>query len=355
LRQIGTVRRFAFPYPLLLLAIWTGVLLAGDYIVLDTSVRQFRSRSFAATVGEITRSEMGHGAVSRRGIDIGYSYTVNGADYPGHRYRYDDRNGAFDYKAVTNAWPRGAKKIVYYDASNPAESLLDPGLKGCDLLLGIFAIPLNIATAAIWLAAFRASRESGRLKVAGGVRVFQDDRETRARLAQCSPLAAGFFGIAAAAFASAMLVVLAAGFAPGMGLMTAVLIAIAAAGAAAFFWTAQRHAAGHFDLRSHAASQTVAVPPAGGRKEVLLVPKGEIVAVALRRRVTRAPSGEYFSYVPALDRAVPGAEAQSLDLINWGWNEWKARAFAGWLSDQLGVPLKSMEDEPAMAPASSRR
>jgi hypothetical protein len=337
------VRKFAFPYPLLLLAIWTGLLLTGDYVVLDTSVRQFRAAGFDTTVGQMIKSEMGHGRLSRRGVEIGYSYTVNGMDYTGLRYRYDDRNGSFDYSAVTNALPRGSAQRIYYDPANPADSVLVPGLDGCDLLLALFAVPLNVVTCAIWIWVIRSRRDGGHLRAAGGVRILQLEGETRARLTEFSAVEAGFFGLAAAAFGAAMLVVFATGFKPSLGLMFGVWILVAAAGVAAFLWTAQRHYFGRCDLRSHVASQTLLVPPAGGRKELLLVPRGEIVAVAMRRRVSHSPSGQYYSYVPALDRAAPGSETQSLDLVNWGWQEGKARAFAGWLSQELGVPFKGNE------------
>jgi hypothetical protein len=339
------MRKFAFPYPLLLLAIWTGVLLAGDYVVLETSARQVRAGRFVTTVGEIMRSEIGHGAVSGQGVEIGYSYTVNGMDYTGRRYRYDDRNGAFDYKAITNALPRGSQQTVYYDAANPADSVLSPGLNGCDLLLALFAIPLNVVTHALWMAVLRSRRDGRVLAPAGGVRIIHHAGETRVRLVEFSAWAAGFFGLAAAAFGSSMLVVFSAGFMPGLGVMEAVMILVAAAGVAAFLWTAHRHHFGRCDLRSHYGSQTLLLPPAGGRKEMLRVRRDEIVAVAMRRRVSQSPSGQYFSYVPALDRAAPGAETQSLDLVNWGWQEGKARAFAGWLSLELGVPLKLMAED----------
>jgi hypothetical protein len=298
---------------------------------------------------------MGHGGIGRRGVMIGYRYAVNGVDYTGRRYRYDDRNGAFDYGAVTNALPPGSKQTVYYNAANPADSVLAPGLHGCDLLLALFAIPFNVVTGAIWMALLRSRRDGRRREPAGGVPILQRNGETRVRLAEFSPLAAGFFGLAAAAFIAAMLVDFAAGFAPSLGLMSAVMILVAGAGAGAFLWTAQRHYFGHVDLRSHEASRTLFVPPAGGRKDPLLVPLGEIVGVSIYRRVSHSPSGQYFSYVPALDRAAPGAETRSLDLVSWGWKEGKARAFAGWLSQELGVPLKGMEEETAPASPLSRR
>jgi hypothetical protein len=331
---------------MLLLAIWTGVLGAGDYVVLETSARQFRAGGFATTVGEITRSELGRGAVRERGINIGYNYSVNNMGYLGSQYRYDERNGALDYRAITNAFPRGSKQTVFYNPANPVDSVLSPGLDGCDLLLALFAVPLNVVTCAVWVAAVRANRAKrrpGHLAPAGGVRILRQPGETRVRLTEFSPWAAGFFGLAAVGCAAAMLVVLTHGFAPSPGLVATAFLMVAAVGVAAYLWTAQRHRSGRHDLRIRDASQTLVLPPADGRKGPLLVPRGEIVAVSMHRRVSDSPSGQYFSYVPALDRAALNDQPQSLHLVNWGWTEGKARAFACWLSQQLGVRFRAMD------------
>jgi len=342
-RHIERVRKFAFPYSLLLLAFWTGWLLAGDYVVVETSARQVLAGRFATTRAEIMRSDLGQGMLRRHGVDIAYSYTVNGVNYTGRRYRYDDGNDAFDYRAVTEAFPPGSRQRVYYNAANPSDSVLEPGVDGCDLLFALFAIPLNVVTAAVWIAAVRSRRGYSHKAPAGGVRILQGAGETRVRLAEFSPVAAGFFALAAAAFAAAMLVVLVAGFAPSLRLMSAALMATAGAAVAAFVWMARRNHSGRYDLRIREGAQTLVLPPGAGRDEPLIVPRGEIVGVSMRRRVSNSPSGQHFSYVPALDRAAPNAEAQSLLLVKWGWTEGKARAFAQWISQQLGVPFKGMD------------
>ena len=202
---------------MLLLAIWTGVLVAGDCIVVETSARQLRACGFATKAGQITRSELAHGAIRQAGLNMGYSYTVNGIGYMGFQYRYDERNGVFDYKAVTNAFPRGSRKTVYYDPANPSDSILSPGLAGCDLLLALFAVPLNIATFALWVAAIRSKLGHRKLTPSGGVCILQRPGEIRVRLAEFSPGAAGFFGMALAACASAMLIVFTHGFRASTG------------------------------------------------------------------------------------------------------------------------------------------
>ena len=91
-----------------------------------------------------------------------------------------------------------------------------------------------------------------------------------------------------------------------------------------------------FDLRIDEASKAVVLPRNVGRAPVKLA-RGEILGVCLERRTTRTPSGNYFSYVPAIDRGGPAGGA--IKLVRWGWTEAKARAFAQWLSEQLGVRI----------------
>ncbi len=281
--------------------------------------------------------------MGRRGLHIGYKYTVKGRDYIGRRYRYDENHISFDYRAVAESMPPASRHRVYYNPANPADAVLSAGLDGGALLQVLFGIPLNVLTFAIWIGVFRAGRDPGRLAPAGGVRILQQASETRARLAEFSPWAAGFFGLAVAAFAAVMLAVFAAGFAPSLSLMSSVLVLAAATAVAAFVWTAQRHRSGRHDLRIDEAAQTLILPPADGRTEPLTVPLREMVAVGLHRRVSHSPSGRFTSYVPALERSQANGEPQQLLLVNWGWTEGKARAFSAWLSQQLGIPFKGTD------------
>src|SRR5271157_6446776 len=87
---MAVMRKSGLFYPLLLLVCWTGLVVAGTYVLLETTVRQYLALNFSTTQGRIVRSEVGRGAVSRGGVEIEYNYTVDGVDYTGHRYRYDD-------------------------------------------------------------------------------------------------------------------------------------------------------------------------------------------------------------------------------------------------------------------------
>ena len=127
---MAVMRKPGLIYPLLLLVCWTGLIVAGTYALLETTVRQYLALNFSTTRGRIVRSEVGHSAMSRRGVDIEYNYAVAGVDYTGHRYRYDDHNVTLEWDAAVEDNPRWPSQTVYYNPKNPADALLEPGIDG---------------------------------------------------------------------------------------------------------------------------------------------------------------------------------------------------------------------------------
>jgi hypothetical protein len=352
LSQDGWVRPCSFSYPLLLLVAWTCLILTADFVVVDTSLRQIRSSGFPSTTGKIVMSAVAQGAIRQGGVHFQFNFTVHGVDYTGHRYRYDDRNAAFEYDAATNAFPTWSMRRVFYNPANPEDSLLDPGLDGSDLLLLLFALPVSVVTFALWMVAVPQMRKKAGAETAGGVRILQRAGETRACLAELTPWAAGGFGLGAAAFVSAFPVVSIGGFLPSLRLMWMVWAWVFGAGFAAFFWSVLGHRAGKYDLRIDPAAQTVILPQTSGRTAPLTVPRREIVAVSVLRRVSQSPVGEHVTYIPALECAAPDAEPRPVKLVTWGWSEARARAFSHWLGDQLQVMDKGIQAE---TPASTLR
>jgi hypothetical protein len=70
----ATMREMQKPamfYPLLLLVFWTGLMITADSVVIATSVRQARSVDFATTTGKMVQSQVGKGAMSHRGVEMG--------------------------------------------------------------------------------------------------------------------------------------------------------------------------------------------------------------------------------------------------------------------------------------------
>jgi hypothetical protein len=332
-------------YPLLLLVCWTGLVVVGVYVLLETTVRQYLALNFSTTPGRIVRSEVGRGSMSRRGVEIEYNYTVDGVDYTGHCFRYDDHNVNLEWDATVEEHPRWSFRTVYYNPKNPADALLEPGIDGCDLLCLLFALPLTVLTFSLWSAMISRLREKSRIRPAGGVRIVRQPGQTRVSLAEIPAFAAGFYGSAAAAFIAAFPVVIASGFEPTPRLMKAVWAVVLAVGGAVFVWRALRNGSGIYDLRIDQATQTVTLPQTAGRQKPLILARRDIASVSMQRRVSKSPSGTHFSYLPALSRGGLESEPRSLQLITLGWSREKAQAFSQWLSQELGVEFKGIEEE----------
>jgi hypothetical protein len=327
-------------FPMLLLVFWTGLMIAADFATIQNSVRQAGSVHFASTIGRMVQSEIGKGPVSHRGVTIGYNYTVNGVNYTGHRYRYDDRNAAWEYSSAVEAFPRWSARTVYYNADNPADSVLDPGLEGCDLLLPLFAMPLNALTVALWMTAARSMRGKPGSEPAGGVRIIKRGGETRAQLAAFSSAGAALAGLGGSSFVLAFPVVSMGGFAPGMTMMLVVWSLVASSAVIAFVWRFKIIHSGRCDLRIDEVSRLITIPQCGEGKKQLTLAWNKIQAVSLQRRITKTPSGDYYSYLPAIDCAAGEAGSPTINLVAWGWTEARARAFGQWLGQQLGVEFR---------------
>jgi hypothetical protein len=342
---MAAMRKSGLLYPMLLLACWTGLIAAGTYALVETTVRQQLALKFSTTQGRIVWSEVGHSAISRRGVEIEYNYAVDGVDYTGHRFRYDDHNAAMEWEVTVEDHPRWSSQTIYFNPKDPADSLLQPGVNGGDLLLLLFALPLNVLTCTLWSAMITRLREKSRIQPTGGVRILKQPGETRVSLAETSALAASFYGMAGAAFIAAFPVVIAGGFEPKMRLIKAAWAVVLAMGGAVFVWRMTRNWTGIYDLRIDQQSQTVTFPQTAGRRQPLSIARREISCVSMQRRVSKSPSGTHFSYLPALNRNGLDAEARPIKLITWGWSEEKARAFSQWLSQELGVEFKGVEEE----------
>ena len=339
------MRKSGLLSPLLLLVCWTGLILAGTYVLVETTSRQYLAKKFPTTKGRIIRSEIGEGRMIRRGIEIEYTYAVNGVKYHGYRYRYDDHNVTMEWQSTAVVYPRWSSQKVYYNPQNPADSLLMPGIDGSDLLLLLFALPLNVLTATLWRAMITQLQDHLRVPPAGGVRIFKHQGETRVPLGDTTAIQEGLYVMSAAAFIAAFPIVMVGGFEPSMRLMKATWIGLLGLGGAFFLWRLVRNRSGVYDLRIGQNSQTVILPQTAGRPRPVSVARSEISGVSLQRRVSKSPSGTHFSFLPALHHNGSETDSQPLKLVSWGWSEEKARAFSQWLSQELGVEFKGVEEE----------
>ncbi|MGA2539923.1 MAG: DUF3592 domain-containing protein [Verrucomicrobiota bacterium] len=330
---------------LVTLLCWTAMVAGADYFVFGTTLRQYRSQNFAAARCQILSSEVRQQGMLHAGVSIAYSYIVNGKDYRGSRYRYDDQYSSSPGGDIVQSFPKWSEHTVYYDPNNPANSVLATGIEGSDLMLMLFSIPVNVAVIMLWTWIARWLREKWRVPEAGGVRIWRQGGKIRVRLAWLSASAAGFYALGAVSFAATFPVVAIHGLALSLNAMENTWTAVLTVAAAAFCWTALRNASGKYDLLIDEQSQALTLPQTGGRRQSITFPRGEIAGVCVQRRVSRLSSGTFYSYLPALDHRKPGAALRREALSPCGWTEEKARAFSQWLVGQLGLEFMGIQEE----------
>jgi hypothetical protein len=115
----------------------------GAFYFLGGTLRQaYTSTSWPTVQGQIVRSEV----AQHRDSDgdqmynpvIDYSYTVNNQSYGGSQVTIMD--GSTSVRSLVQdtvkRYPSGTAVTVYYDPDDPANAVLEPGLKGGVLLLG---------------------------------------------------------------------------------------------------------------------------------------------------------------------------------------------------------------------------
>lgn len=331
--------------PWVLVLFWSGLVLTADLVFCVTTWRQHEATRFAVTTGKIAQSGLGQGALGRRGLRLRYTYGVNGVKYSGSRYRYDDDNVSLRYDKVLEQYPAHTSHKVYYDPSNPRDSVLSPGVDGCDFLLMLVATPFNIVALAVWSALLGARRKQGAGNFAG-VKVMRGERRVVVRFVVMSPLEAGLYGLGAAAMLEATVVILKWGFTESIPLMAGSWAVALAVGGACAFWKQVKNKSGACDLVIDPEQLTLPLlEGARGRP----MARAALAAVTALRRVSKTRSGTHYSYVPAL----VSAEGRAAPLVRWGWSEEKALAFGQWLAGELGVHFQGLRDEAQAAPVSA--
>ena len=109
--------------------------------------RQHRSRSWPQSEGEIVMSDVASVASStpetgRRRLyqaAVEFRYAVNDQEYSGHNVRLISiqSSNAAAHRSVAKRYPPGKIVTVYHHPRRAALSLLEPGLRACDIFVGV--------------------------------------------------------------------------------------------------------------------------------------------------------------------------------------------------------------------------
>ncbi len=119
---------------------------AAFYFLGGTIQKAYTSSSWPTVQGEVVHSELAQHRDSdgdqMYSTDITYNYAVDGQQYSGSQVTLMDGSTSLrgTVQDTVKRYPSGATVTVYYEPEDPANGVLEPGLKGGVLLLGSFFV-----------------------------------------------------------------------------------------------------------------------------------------------------------------------------------------------------------------------
>jgi hypothetical protein len=166
---------------------WTGMVLLFDGVMAHGIYKQFDAQKYFTVTGTITRSEITSSRGSKGGTsysaDLAYRYDVGGQIFTGDRIRFGLSSSSHARaSSLVNAHPAGSAVRIFYNPANSREALLEPGVKGSDLMGFIFMTPFNMVMMGSWIWIGGWLRERWFKPLAGGVKIIADGLTTRVRL-----------------------------------------------------------------------------------------------------------------------------------------------------------------------------
>lgn len=327
---------------------WSAITLLFDGFLGYGLINQLRSQGFSHVTGYVTHSEMtthdsDHGVT--HGVDIRYHYEVNGTTFEGNRFRYGEGSSSdsgWAHRAVQK-YHEGAEVTVYYNASNPSESVLVPGVDGSNLMMLLFMTPFNAVMLGIWVGGLSLLRDKFSGSPNGGVKFIQDQHSLRVRLPRYPAIAVllavagliGFLEIFPIAF-------LMGGFHPRLSVVTIAIVIAYGSGVVAFLWQLWATHSGKSDLVIDLNQQSLALPRTFGRKTRIQIAVSEIKKLYVETVAQQNnKGGTTYTYVPTLSwRNGDLAQGKLAEF----YNKAKAERLVEWLRLQLKISATSEEN-----------
>lgn len=113
------------------------------FLGLSPALKVFRASSWEPIPCVVTSSKVATGSGGDTySVEIHYSYTIDGKQYPGTRYGFfGGSSSGFDSKArVVEQYPAGSTATCYVNPLDPTEAVISRGVT-TDMLWGLFGVP----------------------------------------------------------------------------------------------------------------------------------------------------------------------------------------------------------------------
>ncbi len=115
-------------------------IMIGGQLLADLGTGDWPETEGIITSSEVYTSESSEGGTNYC-LDISYKYTVDNVNYTGYRVSYSSEDSCDSWSQnADDDYPEGKTISVYYDPSDPSESVLETGFAGVDFFLCCFFI-----------------------------------------------------------------------------------------------------------------------------------------------------------------------------------------------------------------------
>jgi hypothetical protein len=330
--------------------LWCGFLVFIDKGTVRSLRLHFHAKTFPATGGTITKSEVkvssrSNGQQSYR-AEIAYGYTADGRKWAVPRRAFGDfyrLNGRKQAEQLTAAMPEGKTVTVYFDPASPGESVLGTGLQSQHLLFALFVAPFHLVSLGALVSG--VSRLVRRIRGVRPVRLRKvNDYTAAVRVPWVSPFWVGLITLGVGAFV--MLLVVGLAF-PLPITMQAIILAWILILIPTAYMAARRVKelrAGVADLIIDMANRQITLPPNGKRQERTTISWDSVQAVTVRLRPVESigKNGQKTStyrgassYLAFIDR-----NNSLIDVVDSP-DDIALQSIAQTLSSTYGWPLKS--------------
>ena len=139
-----------------MIAIFTPLVLALGWVVLDGFWWQDRAAEFPSATATVTKSEVHESRRSRRGrsytLHLAYTFSADGRTHTATRLRYypSSSSGRTAARELHAQYPVGRTVIAYYPPDAPELAVLEAGVQGTDWLRLMAATAATLLVAGLW-------------------------------------------------------------------------------------------------------------------------------------------------------------------------------------------------------------
>jgi len=313
---------------------WTAIVGAFDVSVGRDVVHAVRSEGFQTTTGTVVSSEVTEHSGDEGpsySADIRYRYNVAGRELTGETYSFATfpPSGSRWAREIVAAHPEGRAVTVYYDADDPALSVLKPGLQGSGLFMLLFLTPFNVVMIGLWWFIGPPFWHWWHGTQPLPAPWFREGGAIHVRLPYLPTLASVLATIGFCAFIAIFVVGFSTGFQPSVDTMLITWVVVLGLSAAAGVNVWLKEQQGAFDLVIK--DRTVELPAISGRSQRRTLDRSVISGVAIEKTEFE-DSEKSTTYEVRFQRRGGGHET----LVTWHDGE-SAERLAAWLREKLGL------------------